>query len=138
VDLLLVAHLAVTWMLVGLIWTIQILTYPQFRRVSEDDFIRYHFAHCWRLGLLLAPLLAIEGLSAAALWYAGHRESAFLASLVLMPVIWISTAVIQAPMHTRLMSGSDAELLRRLTLTNWVRTSAWTARGLLIASMLAR
>ena len=127
---MLISHLAVTWMLVGLIWVMQLLVYPQFRRVGEEEFVGYHFAHCWRVGLIIAPLLAIEAFTAASLLYQGHREWAFAFSVVLIPVIWLLTAIVYAPMHTRLMMGRDPETLRRLIAANWLRTLAWTARGI--------
>ncbi len=119
-------------MLVGLIWVIQLLAYPQFLRVGKAEFADYHLAHCWRIGLLITPLLAIEALTAGCLFYQGHREWPFLISVGLMLAIWLCTAVLQAPLHTKLMKGTDAEIIRRLILTNWLRTLAWTARGVLI------
>ena len=130
-------HLAVTWMLTGLIWAIQVLAYPQFRRVGETDFVRYHFAHCVRIGLIITPLLVVEAATAAGLLYQGHRESPFLLSVGLIPVIWLSTALLQAPLHLKLMQGFSADAIRRLSLTNWLRTLAWTARGVLVSYALA-
>jgi hypothetical protein len=134
----LISHLAVTWMLVGLIWVMQLLVYPQFRRVGEDEFVKYHFAHCLRVGLIVAPLLAIEAFTAACLLYQGHRERGFAISVVLIPVIWLLTATTYAPLHTRLMLGRDPATLRRLIAANWLRTLAWTARGLLVAGVALR
>lgn len=130
-------HLAVTWMLVGLIWTVQIVVYPQFRRVGEPEFPPYHFAHCFRIGLVVGPLLLLEAASAGLLLYLGQRDTWFIVSLVLMGVNWLSTAVLQAPMHTKLALGFNSETVRRLILTNWIRTVAWTVRGLLLAAMAA-
>ncbi|MEA3208894.1 MAG: hypothetical protein QOE70_1951 [Chthoniobacter sp.] len=133
----LIVHFASTWMLVGLIWVIQIVAYPQFLRVSEAAFANYHFAHCLRIGLMATPLLAVEAVTAAGLLYQGHRELPFLISVGLIPAIWLSTAVLQAPMHTKLMKGADAGIVRRLIRTNWLRTLAWTTRGLLIGCVVA-
>ncbi|MDR3401044.1 MAG: hypothetical protein P4L99_00990 [Chthoniobacter sp.] len=130
-------HLAATWMLVGLIWTIQIVAYPQFLRVGEGEFTRYHFAHCWRIGLLIAPLLVVEALSAGWLLYEGHRERVLLISIGLILVNWLCTATIQAPLHVKLMRGFDAGTVRRLILSNWLRTVSWTARGVLIGYVVA-
>ena len=125
-------HFACTWMLVGLIWVIQVVVYPQFLRVGEKQFTQFHFGHCWRIGLLIAPLLVIEVTTAALLLYQGHRESAFVISASLIPVNWLSTAIFQAPAHVRLMNGFDATLIRRLIRLNWLRTVTWTVRGVLL------
>lgn len=129
-------HLAVTWMLVGLIWVVQILVYPQFRRVAPAEFRDYHFAHCFRIGLIVGPLLFVEAATAAWLLYAGRQAQPFILSTVLIPLIWLTTAIFQAPIHTRLGRSFDAPLIRRLILTNWIRTLAWTARGILVSLTL--
>jgi hypothetical protein len=136
-SIALTAHFASTWMLVGLIWIVQVLVYPQFRRVPPAEFGDYHMAHCWRIGFLVAPLLAVESLSAGWLLLHGRHEWSFLLSIGLIPVIWLSTALLQAPLHTRLMAGFDAEIVRKLILSNWVRTIAWTARGVLLGFAFA-
>jgi hypothetical protein len=129
-------HLAVTWMLVGLIWVVQILVYPQFQKVAAAEFNAYHFSHCLRIGLIVAPLLFTEIATSAWLLYAGQRTLPFVISLGLIPVVWLCTAVFQAPMHIKLMRGFDAPLIHRLILTNWIRTLAWTARGVLVSFTL--
>ena len=56
-----------------------------------------------------------------------------LTALVLLLVVWGSTTFVQVPLHGRLARGLDATALRRLVLTNWIRTAAWTLRaGLLV------
>jgi hypothetical protein len=129
-------HLAVTWMLVGLIWIVQILVYPQFKKVAAAQFTDYHFAHCLGMALIIAPLLFTEIATSAWLLYAGHRTLPFVISIGLIPVVWLCTALFQAPMHIKLMRGFDLPLIRRLILTNWIRTLAWTARGILVSLTL--
>ena len=55
----------------------------------------------------------------------------------LLAVIWLSTALIQVPLHQRLGGGFDAEVHSRLVTSNWIRTVAWTLRGLLAVHLLA-
>jgi hypothetical protein len=54
----------------------------------------------------------------------------------LVLVIWIATMTTSVPMHARLGQGADEAALRRLVRTNWIRTLAWTARGVLVLWML--
>jgi len=130
-------HLAATWMLVGLIWVVQVLVYPQFLRLGATEFKDYHFAHSLRILLLVSPMLLVEVGSGAWLLYEGRRTLPFLLSLGLILVVWLSTALFQAPIHLRLMRGYDAPLIRRLILTNWIRTLAWTTRGVLVSLALS-
>jgi hypothetical protein len=51
--------------------------------------------------------------------------------------IWLSTLLFYAPLHMRLSTGFDPVLHRRLVLTNWIRTAAWTARGAAAIAMIA-
>lgn len=127
---LLTIHQAITWMIIGLIWVIQIIVYPQFLRVGAAEFRVYHFSHCLRIGLMIGPMFFTEIGTAAWLFYEGLRSTPFLISLVMFPIICLSTAIWQAPMHTRLANGRDDAVIRRLVLTNWVRTLAWSARGI--------
>jgi len=125
-------------MLVGLIWVIQVVAYPQFLRVRKDGFADYHLAHCWRIGLLIGPLLFVEAVTALWLLLHGQRGVAFQISLGLIVGNWLSTAIFQAPAHMKLMSGFDVAVIRRLIFTNWLRTLAWTTRGILLALMVIR
>jgi hypothetical protein len=125
-------HLAVTWFMVGLIWVIQLIVYPQFLRVGAAEFRAYHFSHCLRIGLMIVPLVLMEAGSAAWLFYQGLRTTPFLISLGIIPLIGLSTAIWQAPDHTQLMQGYDKGVIRHLILTNWIRTLGWTARGVLL------
>jgi hypothetical protein len=79
---------------------------------------------------------------AAALWLAAVRPAgvpAWMAwtGLALVAAIWLSTAAIQVPCHAKLAAGFDAEVHARLVSSNWIRTVAWTARGLLALAMIA-
>lgn len=125
-------HLAVTWFIVGLIWVIQLIVYPQFLRVGSAEFRGYHFSHCQRIGLMIVPLVMMEAGSAAWLFYQGLRTTPFLISLGMIPLIGLSTASWQAPDHTRLMQGYDKAVIRHLILTNWIRTLGWTERSVLL------
>ena len=46
--------------------------------------------------------------------------------------VWASTALLQVPAHGRLAEGFDTATHTRLVTTNWIRTIAWTARGVLV------
>ena len=58
--------------------------------------------------------------------------------LALVGVIWLSTALLQVPLHNTLAAGFDADVHRRLVATNWIRTVAWSLRSALVLAMLAR
>ena len=128
-NTLLLLHVAATWALVGLMWTVQLVLYPLFAQVDTASFQAYHARHLLRITLAIGPLLAVEFLTLAALLLAGVRNPWLLASLVPLAFSYFSTWTVQVPLHTRLATGFDAEVLRRLIASNRWRTAAWTLRG---------
>ncbi|MDZ4289463.1 MAG: hypothetical protein U0984_15975 [Prosthecobacter sp.] len=133
----LLLHTCITWLLTGLIWHVQLVRYPHFHQVQRDRFTDHHFGHCLRISLQVLPLLFAEALTAAWLLYLGEHRPLFIASLALMVLNWLSTALFQAPLHTRLLRGYNATLIRHLILTNWLRTLGWTTRAILVAWLIA-
>ena len=64
---LLIAQLASTLPLVGLIWTIQWVHYPLFSKVGNETFVEYQARHMSRIGSVVGPLMLVEVLSALGL-----------------------------------------------------------------------
>jgi hypothetical protein len=125
-------HLAATCALMGLIWTVQIVIYPLFDRVGRTAFAGWHEAYMRHIGYVVGPLMLVEAGTAAWLLWDGRRDATFVSSVALLGLIWISTAVVQVPLHRRLARGFEAAAHRRLVRTNWLRTLAWSLRGLLL------
>lgn len=134
-DLLLL-HAAATWMLTGLIWTIQIVHYPLFEQVGQDRFVRYHARHMRRITWVAGPLMLVEAGSAALLFFLGERSLWFSLGLVALGAVWASTLLLQVPLHDRLTRGYDLQTIRRLTITNGIRTLGWTLRAACLLMML--
>lgn len=131
-ETVLSTHAAATSMMTGLIWFVQIVHYPLLARVPGEAFVAYLAGHQRRVTLVVAPTMAIELVSAVLLvgaamsgvvsgWAAGSGA-------VLIGLVWGSTFLIQVPLHSRLSQGKNESLIRRLVLTNWLRTLAWSAR----------
>lgn len=136
---LLLLNAASTWALVGLIWTIQLVHYPLMARVGAAEFPGYHAAHARAITPLVGLLMLVEGATAALLVLnppPGVSRALLGVGLLLVVAHVLVTAFLSVPLHTRLAAGYDAALLRRLTATNWLRTAAWSARGLLVLAAL--
>jgi hypothetical protein len=140
-TLLLLANLCATGMLVGLIWTIQLVHYPLLRAVGPEALPGYLAEHATRITILVAPWMIGELVTAGLLlrwtptavprWMVGVGFACCIG-------IWASTLLVQVPLHARLAETPDPGLLDRLTLTNWLRTVGWTARGTLCLLMAWR
>jgi hypothetical protein len=70
-----------------------------------------------------------ELVTTGVLLFWGSRELWLLASLVPLGFNWVSTALVQIPLHNQLALGFDLSVHRKLVATNWWRTIAWSLRG---------
>jgi hypothetical protein len=139
-NLLLTAHLAVTWALVGLIWMIQVVHYPLMARVGEADSRRYQTEHIDRIGRLVAPLMICEALLTGYLCLMSDTlHTPWLAWLgaALLAIVWTVTGIWSVPAHTKLTSDNPSGALKVLVATNWMRTFAWSGRGLIAVALVA-
>ena len=139
-EYLLLAHLAATLFMVGLIWFVQIVHYPLFAKVGGETFPGYSEAHSRLTSYVVGPPMLVEAGTALLLVFLrpdGIPLSLALAGLALVVAIWLSTALLQVPRHTALGSGFDGRAWRGLVGTNWLRTAAWSARGVVVLWMAA-
>jgi len=134
-ELLVLIHFAATWYLVGLCWLVQRVQYPLMDQVGVAGFPAYEQAHVARIGPVVAPMMLVElGTGIALLWVGsgGGSRSLSIAGMALIVVIWLSTFLIQVPLHDVLADGFDPAAHASLVRTNWIRTLAWTLRGGLV------
>ena len=133
---LFVLNLISTWYMVGLIWLVQAVHYKMFDRVGEAQFQRYEADHNRLITPIVGVPMLVEAATAAGLLYAKpdpFPNWAAWAGIAMLVAIWLSTALLQIPCHSRLMNGFDQQAHQRLVRTNWIRTLFWTARGGLLA-----
>lgn len=107
-----------------------------FLEIGPDSFGRYHVSHCLRIAFVVVPLMLLEFATAAWLVWMGGMFPLLWVSFGFMALIWASTFLMQVSVHNRLTVEGWSELwIRKLIQTNWVRTLAWTARGLILAGL---
>lgn len=137
---LLLGNLVACAALVGLIWTVQVVVYPQFARVGAAEWMDYHDAHSALITLVVGPLMLAEAALAAGLVVAAPAERRIeaLVSLALVVFAWAWTAFVSVPLHGKLDAGWDASLIQSLITTNWARTLAWSARLALLGWWVER
>ena len=133
---LFIIHFAITWALIGLIWTIQLLNYPLLKKVGQQGFAAYHESHAARIFWLAGLLMLAELGSAGMLFYLGEHSLLFAMSLGALAVVWASTLFLQVPLHQKLTHGYDAATIDRLCRTNGWRTFGWSLRGALLVAIL--
>lgn len=140
-NTVLLANLLATVVMVGVIWFVQIVHYPLLSVVPVEAAAATAVEHQRRTAWVVAAPMAIEGVTTLALLAAAPEGVAAWmpwAGGVLLAVALGSTVLLSVPRHARMASAPDARVGRELVLTNWPRTIAWTARGVLCAVMAAQ
>lgn len=122
--------------LTGVIWVVQLVTYPALALAGKAEFARYHAAHTRSMGWVVgAPMVLELALAGWLAWVAYPAWGAgwALGQLALVALVWLATFLIAVPFHNRLAAGGyNFVALDGLTRTNWLRTLAWTARAALL------
>ena len=138
-DAILLANVAATLFMTGLIWFVQIVHYPLFHRVPAAEFTGYERDHQRLTTFVVAPPMLCELVTSIMLVASpppGVSPETLWTALGLVLVIWGSTIGLQVPEHQRLAKNFSAAAHRRLVHSNWVRTTAWTARAVFVMRML--
>lgn len=131
---MLIANAVATLAMVGLIWFVQVVHYPLLAHLDAAGIAD----HQRLTGYVVAAPMVVEAATAALLVVdrpPGVPAAAAWIGAGLVVVVWVSTVLLQVPMHRALAGGAGD--VRRLVRDNWVRTAAWTARGAVVAWMLA-
>lgn len=132
-----VLQLGSTLAMFGLIWFVQLVHYPLLLAVGAAQFPAYEAAHATRTTWIVAPLMLTELATAGLLLFPALRPAvvspagAWLGA-ALVGVVWLSTGLVQVPLHNQLQAGYSAAVIGRLVATNWLRTLAWSLRALLV------
>ena len=139
-DLILIVQAVASGAMCGLIWFVQAVHYPLFARLSGDGSREFAHEHQARTTPVVLPFMLAELATAAAVVFwppPGVGRGPAVAGLGLVAVIWLSTFLLQVPLHGRLAAeGHTADAVTRLVRGNWIRTIAWTLRAILAAWML--
>lgn len=139
ISLLFFINLITTAIMVGLIWTIQLVHYPFFHRVDRISFNLHMDAHRKKISYIVIPVMLPELGSAFGLAFLESRfQTEFIAGFIILLLIWISTAFLQVPSHSKLANGYSESVVSKLVRLNWVRTTLWSIRLLLLIYILSQ
>ncbi len=139
IDLVLLVNFVATAVMTGVIWFVQWVHYPLLATVPVDRAVEIAVEHQRRTGQVLALPMAAEGVTT--LWLLVSRPDAVSLILpwlgaVLLAVALGSTLFLSVPLHSKMATNPTVDVGRRLVVTNWPRTFAWSARAIVCASML--
>ena len=128
-DVWQLAQLLVSAAIFSFIWFVQLVHYPFFQFVAQQDFSQAMLEHQRRISYLAMPLMLAELAITSYQVFMQQRE---VVLLLLVAIVWASTALLQVPRHRQLERGKDLSVIRSLVATNWIRTVAWSLKFALI------
>ena len=124
----------------GLIWFVQAVHYPPFARTDADRSSDYADENQRRTAPVVIPPMLVEAATATIIAVnppPAIGRPAALAGVAMVAALWLSTLLVQMPLHARLKhDGHAPATVAALVQTNWARTILWSARALLAIWML--
>ncbi|MFK8138033.1 MAG: hypothetical protein AB8E15_06725 [Bdellovibrionales bacterium] len=131
IDILLSLQKLSAFGMLVVIWFVQILHYPSFRFIAREKFESFESMHQHRISYIVIPLMLTELILASYfLIFTSHWLS--LLNLFLVLFLWIYTFLVSAKIHGKLNDSHSIDLIEKLISTNWLRTSVWTIKFLLL------
>ena len=80
-KLVLLAHLAATLFMVGVIWFVQVVHYPLFAKVGSEGFAPYSKTHSRLTSYVVGPPMLLEAATAIVLVFYSPEGVPFVAAL---------------------------------------------------------
>lgn len=140
-KLLVLLNFAATLLMTGVIWQVQLVTYPIMGLVGKSEFTNYHAFHTTWITPVVGPPMLVE-LITAILLVGAHPEEmpdwAAWVGLGLCGFLFLSTGLISVPLHNQLATGYTERAHSLLVSTNWIRTVGWTLRAALMMWVMTR
>ena len=131
---MLIIHLIATSVMVGVIWTIQLVHYPSFHFIELNQYTTFQRFHMSRISYVVIPAMLTELFTLILIMISMDQvDPIILASALLLIVIWLMTAVFFSGVHQKLTLGYDQVVVEKLVKLNWGRTLLWTLRLLLFS-----
>lgn len=140
-TLCLLACLAATFFMTGVIVFVHVVHYPLFNATGPEAFAAYHREHVRLTGYVVMVPMVVELATAALLAWsppAGSGPRLAWAGLGAAALTWGVTAFYSVPCHNRLAMGFDPATHARLVSTNALRVVAWGAHSAVVLVMAAR
>ncbi len=138
-EIILLANFVAATVMTGVIWFVQWVHYPLLASVPVDRAVETAKKHQRSTGQVLAIPMAVEGFTTLGLLISRPEGVQVIwpwIGAVLLAVALGSTVILSVPLHAKMVANPTAEVGRRLVVTNWPRTIAWSARAVVCTVML--
>lgn len=109
-----------------LIWLTQIIVYPGFKYMSQNEVSIWHKKYVARITALVAPLM-ITQLGIIIYFVINDPSIINFICLAIVLLVWANTFFSAVPLHNQMTESGDVKSLgARLIKINLVRTFGWT------------
>ena len=139
INSILLANFVATCLMTGVIWFVQWVHYPLLAKVPVDRAVETAIDHQRRTGQVLAIPMAVEGFTTLGLLIIRPESVPIFwpwFGAVLLAVALGSTVFVSVPLHAKMATNPTADVGRRLVVTNWPRTIAWSLRAAACSVMI--
>ena len=119
--------------LVGIILITQFVNYPLFKKIDQN-FEIIHKEYTKKMGYIVAPIMVLEAITVSSMYIYYPKSNVLILIICLTIIIWLSTFLIQVPIHKTISFKKDSKKIKRLISTNYIRTISWCSK--LYLSML--
>ena len=117
-----------SFLMMGVIITTQIVNYPLFLCVTKSNFKKYHSTYVNKISFIVMPLMLSE-LILSIILLSIFQNFSTIVILLSMLLIFVSTLFLQVPMHQKLENEYNYKSINYLINTNWIRTFLWVIKS---------
>lgn len=116
-----------------LILLVQVLIYPQFLKVGQNELQNYAKAHQRRISYIVIPVALAEFFSLIAVWFFVNQALLYLwiASFLLI-LVWLLTFIKIVPLHRKIEEFGEKNEIEKLVDYNLIRTFFWLLKTFFI------
>lgn len=138
-PLSLLLHLLASLSFLGIIWYVQLISYPQMRNVDVHDWKIYSAEHTKRSFWLIAPLFVAETISTIGItiYYWDTMPILLIVNAAMYAIAYGFTFGVHMPLHRLLGTSHQQKWIEQLIAKNWWRTFGWTVKGAVALLMTA-
>jgi len=134
-----IIHLVSSFMMIGIVWLVQVINYPLLSLVPEQFFSAYYRSHLLKSQWIIVPLMVLEAATGGLLLIFPIVQVAYWLyqiNFALIVLIWLETILMHLSVHRQLKERHSKAAIENLTRIGWLRTITWSAHGAVLIAIL--
>ena len=134
-----ITHCIATYIMVGVIWVIQLVHYPSFHFIDKKKYKSFQNFHMNKISYIVLPTMLVELFTGFIIFFDFsfiQGDFIFYISIFFLLCIWAITGFVFTKLHNELLKGYDELLIQKIIKWNWSRTLLWTFRIFILSFIL--